>query len=101
MNVTAEKFGYPDSVVKRFEHWFVQVRPAHPTLGSLVLVCTDAAANLGGISAEAGSELPRAAAENEHVLGEAFGFEKINYLMLVRICLRIQGWFRPAERGIS
>ncbi|MBW2398997.1 MAG: HIT family protein [Deltaproteobacteria bacterium] len=77
MNVTAEKFGYPDSVVKRFEHWLLQLRPAQPTLGSLVLVCT--------ISAEAGRELPRAAAEIERVLGEAFGFEKINYLMLMMV----------------
>ncbi len=85
MNVTAEKFGYPDSVVKRFEHWLVQLRPAQPTLGSLVLVCTDEAANLGAISAEAGRELPQAAAEIERVLGEAFGFEKINYLMLMMV----------------
>jgi hypothetical protein len=63
MNLTAKKFGYPDSVVKRFEHWLVQVRPAQPTLGSLVLVCTDDAANFGAISAEAGRELPQAAAE--------------------------------------
>ena len=85
MNVTAEKFGYPDSVVKRFDHWLVQVRPAQPTLGSLVLVCTDAAANFGAISAEAGRELPQAAAEIERVLGEAFGFEKINFLMLMMV----------------
>lgn len=85
MNATAKKFGYPDSVVKRFEHWLVQVRPAQPTLGSLVLVCTDAAANFGAISAEAGRELPQAAAEIERVLGEAFGFEKINYLMLMMV----------------
>ena len=85
MNVTAKKFGYPDSVVKRFEHWLVQLRPAQPTLGSLVLVCTDDAANFGAISAEAGRELPQAAAEIERVLGEAFGFEKINYLMLMMV----------------
>ena len=83
MNATAEKFGYPESLVKRSAHWLVQVRPAQPTLGSLVLVCTDSAAHFGEISAEAGRELPEVVAEIERVLGEAFGFEKINYLMLM------------------
>jgi diadenosine tetraphosphate (Ap4A) HIT family hydrolase len=85
MNQTAVKFGYPDSLVKQFEHWLVQVRPAQPTLGSLVLVCTDAAGNFGGISTEAGRELVRAVAEIERVLGQAFAFEKINYLMLMMV----------------
>lgn len=85
MNPTAVKFGYPDSVVKRFDHWLVQVRPAQPTLGSLVLVCTDPVASFGEISAGAGRELPHAVAEIERVLGAAFGFEKINYLMLMMV----------------
>jgi diadenosine tetraphosphate (Ap4A) HIT family hydrolase len=85
MNATAEKFGYPDSVVKEFEHWLVQLRPAQPTLGSLVLICKDAVSQFGEISAAAGAELPSAVAEIERVLREAFGFEKINYLMLMMV----------------
>ncbi|MBW2294005.1 MAG: HIT family protein, partial [Deltaproteobacteria bacterium] len=49
MNPTAEKFGYPDSAVKSFEHWHVLVRPAQPTVGSLVLVCSDPTDHFGGI----------------------------------------------------
>ena len=85
MNATAVKFGYPDSVVKEFEHWIVQVRPAQPTLGSLVLICKDAAAQFGQISHAAGGELPTVVAKIEKVLGEAFAFEKINYLMLMMV----------------
>ena len=85
MNATAEKFGYPDSLVKRYEHWLVQVRPAQPTLGSLVLVCTDEAGQFGAISPAASRELQQAVAEIERVLGDAFGFEKINYLMLMMV----------------
>ena len=85
MNVTAEKFGYPDSLVKTFDHWLVLVRPAQPTLGSLVLVCTDPVAHFGEISPEASTELQHAVAEIERVLGEAFGYEKINYLMLMMV----------------
>ena len=85
MNTTAEKFGYPQSLVKRGEHWLVLVRPAQPTLGSLVLVCTDPAKQFGEISAEAGRELPQVVCEIERVLAQAFGFEKINYLMLMMV----------------
>jgi diadenosine tetraphosphate (Ap4A) HIT family hydrolase len=85
MNETAEKFGYPESVVKRYDHWLVLVRPAQPTLGSLVLVCTDAANRLGGISADASRELQQAAADIERALEAAFAFDKINYLMLMMV----------------
>jgi diadenosine tetraphosphate (Ap4A) HIT family hydrolase len=85
MNATAEKFGYPDAVVKRFDHWLVLVRPAQPTLGSLVLVCTDEASCFGEISKAAATELKRATSEIERVLGQAFGWEKINYLMLMMV----------------
>ena len=85
MNPTAEKFGYPDSAIKSFEHWHVLVRPAQPTLGSLVLVCSDPTDHFGGISREASSELQQATSEIERVLGELFEFDKINYLMLMMV----------------
>ncbi len=47
MNATAEKFGYPVSLVKSFGHWHVLVRPAQPTLGSLVLICSDPTDHFG------------------------------------------------------
>ncbi len=85
MNPTAEKFGYPDSAIKRFDHWHVLVRPAQPTLGSLVLVCSDAADHFGAISREASTELQQATSEIERVLGDLFHFDKINYLMLMMV----------------
>jgi diadenosine tetraphosphate (Ap4A) HIT family hydrolase len=85
MNATAEKFGYPESLLARFEHWLVLLRPAQPTLGSLVLVCTDEAKRLGEISPEASAELQVAAARIERVLADAFANDKINYLMLMMV----------------
>lgn len=85
MNATAEKFGYPDSLVKSFEHWHVLVRPAQPTLGSLVLVCSDPVSQFGEISPQASRELQQATAAIERVLKEAFDFQKINYLMLMMV----------------
>ncbi len=37
MNPTIEKFGYPATLLREFEHWLVLLRPAQVTLGLLVL----------------------------------------------------------------
>ena len=37
MNPTIDKFGYPATLVREYQHWLVLVRPAQVTLGSLVL----------------------------------------------------------------
>ena len=85
MNATAEKFQYPDSLVGRFDHWLVLLRPAQVTLGSLVLVCTDPARRFGEISPEASRELQRATDAIERHLGELLQFDRINYLMLMMV----------------
>jgi len=85
VNATAEKFGYPESLLDRLEHWLVLLRPKQPTLGSLVLVCTDPAARFGEIGAESSAELRVAADRIERALGAAFGHDKINYLMLMMV----------------
>ena len=36
-NETMRKFGYPDTLIREYEHWVVLLRPAQVTLGSLVL----------------------------------------------------------------
>ena len=43
MNATMTKFGYPDSVVRDYPLWSVQLRPAQATLGALVFVCKEPA----------------------------------------------------------
>ena len=41
MNPTMQKFGYPDSLIREYDHWVVLLRPQQVTLGALVLVCKD------------------------------------------------------------
>ena len=41
MNATIEKFGWPATLVREFEHWVVLARPAQPALGSLVLAAKE------------------------------------------------------------
>jgi diadenosine tetraphosphate (Ap4A) HIT family hydrolase len=85
MNVTAVKFGYPDSLLAEFSHWLVLLRPAQVTLGSVVLLCKDEAGRFGDISVEAATELKQATARIEEVLSAAFHYDKINYLMLMMV----------------
>jgi len=85
VNATAEKFGYPASLLARFEHWLVLLRPAQPTLGSLVLVCTDPVQHFGDIGVEAAAELRLAVSRVERALAATFQNDKINYLMLMMV----------------
>lgn len=84
-NATAIKFGYPESLIAESAHWQVLVRPAQPTLGSLVLVCKDPATAFGQIAPAAFADLGQVVAAVERVLGDAVAFEKINYLMLMMV----------------
>ena len=85
MNATIMKFGYPASLLHEYVSWVVLLRPAQPTLGSLVLACKEDANALGAVSAAAWSELAAATADIERVLRTTFDFQKINYLALMMV----------------
>ena len=85
MNATAEKFGYPASLLGDYDHWAVLLRPAQVTLGSLVLICKEEASRFGEIGPAASAELHRVSARIEGALGDAFQNDKINYLMLMMV----------------
>jgi diadenosine tetraphosphate (Ap4A) HIT family hydrolase len=84
-NATLRKFGYPASCLHEGEHWAVLVRPAQPTLGSLVLCSTSDATAYGDLPPEAFAEQGRLVARIERVLGKATSYERINYLMLMMV----------------
>jgi len=85
MNATIEKFGYPASMLHEYQRWVVLLRPAQPTLGSLVLACKEDATSLGAVSSAAYAELATVTADIERVLRRAFDFRKINYLALMMV----------------
>jgi diadenosine tetraphosphate (Ap4A) HIT family hydrolase len=85
MNPTIEKFGYPQTLIKEFEHWLVLLRPAQVTLGSLVLAAKSDATAFGQLPAGAFVELSRAIAEIEEALRAFTQYERINYLMLMMV----------------
>lgn len=84
-NATQEKFGYPKTLITEGDHWTVQLRPAQPTLGSLVIVCREPVTEFGAVSAAGFAELGRLVARIESVLRTFAGYERINYLMLMMV----------------
>ncbi len=85
MNPTIEKFGYPASLVREYEHWVVLLRPAQVTLGSLVLAAKDHVLAYSQLPAEAFAEQGQVVADIERALGQFCAYEKINYLMLMMV----------------
>lgn len=85
MNQTIEKFGYPDTLIREYDHWVVLLRPAQATLGALILACKDEANRFSDISPEAFTEMGTAVADIERALGSLFSYQKLNYLMLMMV----------------
>ena len=99
MNPTMEKFGYPVTLVADFEHWVVLARPAQPTLGSLVLAAKSEATAFGDLPAEAHVELKQVTAALEKALGEAVGYARLNYLMLMMVDPNVHFHVIPRYEG--
>lgn len=85
INATIEKFGYPHSLVREYDHWLLLLRPAQVTLGSLVLAAKGDATAYGALSQAAFTEQGAIIAELEAVLGQFVEWERINYLMLMMV----------------
>jgi diadenosine tetraphosphate (Ap4A) HIT family hydrolase len=85
MNPTIEKFGYPATLLKEFEHWLILLRPAQPTLGSLVLAAKSDATAYSRLSQAVFSEQAEAVAAIERTLADFCAYERINYLMLMMV----------------
>jgi diadenosine tetraphosphate (Ap4A) HIT family hydrolase len=85
MNATIQKFGWPTSLVKEFEHWVILLRPAQVTLGSLVLAAKSDASAYGALPREAFQEQADVVATIERALTRWIRYERINYLMLMMV----------------
>jgi diadenosine tetraphosphate (Ap4A) HIT family hydrolase len=85
MNPTIEKFGYPATLIEEYRHWLVLLRPAQPTLGSVVLAAKSDATAYGRLDREAFAEQADVIAAIELGIGKFFPFDRINYLMLMMV----------------
>jgi diadenosine tetraphosphate (Ap4A) HIT family hydrolase len=99
MNTTMRKFGYPDSLVREFEHWAVLVRPAQVTLGSLVLAAKSDATAYSDLPDVAFAEQAVAVRAIESALREFCDYERINYLMLMMVDREVHFHVIPRYSG--
>ena len=82
---TLKTFGYPDTLVREYEHWCVLLRPAQVTLGSLVMICKQDVTQFSDISGAAFAEMGQVTKDIETGLKTVCDFDKINYLMLMMV----------------
>ena len=99
-NATMDKFGYPGSLVREYEHWVVLLRPSQVTLGSLVLAAKSEATAFGNLPREAHAELADATAYIERILSEAISYQRINYLMLMMVDPHVHFHVFPRYEGV-
>ncbi|MCA3254161.1 MAG: HIT family protein [Alphaproteobacteria bacterium] len=99
MNATIVKFGHPARLVADYRHWLVLLRPAQPTLGSLVLAAKGEATAFGDLPPEAHAELAAVTRDIETALKAAVGYEKINYLMLMMVDPHVHFHVLPRYEG--
>lgn len=99
INPTIEKFGYPDSLLREYEHWLVLLRPAQVTAGSLILAAKGEATAYGALSREAFAEQAIAIAEIEATLRRAVDYERVNYLMLMMVDPHVHFHVFPRYQG--
>ena len=79
------KFGYPDTLIKQYDNWSLMLRPNQTTLGSLVLVCNEDVKDLSAVSDVAMTEFTYVVRDIEKRMKVLFGYNKMNYLMLMMV----------------
>jgi diadenosine tetraphosphate (Ap4A) HIT family hydrolase len=84
-NATMRKFGYPETLIREWDHWAVLLRPAQVTLGSLVLAASSDATAFSALPDEAFAEQAAVVRAIEAALARFSGYERINYLMLMMV----------------
>jgi diadenosine tetraphosphate (Ap4A) HIT family hydrolase len=98
-NETMLKFGYPDSLIREYEHWVVLLRPAQVTLGSLVLAAKSEATAFGQLPPAAHAELATITRDIEATLLNEVAYDKINYLMLMMVDPHVHFHIFPRYAG--
>ncbi len=84
-NQTMTRFGYPDTLIREYDHWVVLLREQQVTLGSLILCSSSDATAFSKLPIGAFEDLGAAVNEIERSVAEAFQYDKINYLMLMMV----------------
>jgi diadenosine tetraphosphate (Ap4A) HIT family hydrolase len=85
MNLTLQRFGYPDSLIRAYVHWVVMIRPAQVTLGCAVIAARSHATSLGGLAPCETAELAHVVRDFEQAVRGFAPASKFNYLALMMV----------------
>ncbi|MGW8394402.1 hypothetical protein [Pseudoduganella sp. HUAS MS19] len=85
MNPTLARFGYPATAVTEYEHWVVLLRPLQTTPLSCIIAARAPVDSLGGLSPQAGAELPQLIRSFEATVRRLVPAVKFNYLALMMV----------------
>ncbi|RVQ69024.1 HIT family protein [Croceicoccus ponticola] len=99
MNETIRKFGYPATLLREYEHWVILLRPAQPTLGSMVLAAKSDATEFHALPDAAFAELKQVVTAIETAMTSFVGYAKINYLMLMMVDPHVHYHVIPRYEG--
>lgn len=99
MNSTILRFGYPETLLRSYEHWVLLLRPDQVTLGSLILAANSEATALADLPQAAFAELRIAVQDTERLLRSAVKAQKINYLMLMMVDPHVHYHVFPRYEG--
>ncbi len=99
MNATIEKFGYPATLIREYDHWVLMLRPAQVTAGSVILAAKGGASAYGDLPDAAFVEQGRIVGELESRLKNVIEYEKINYLMLMMVDRHVHFHIFPRYGG--
>lgn len=98
-NQTTVRFGYPQTLIRDYEHWTVLLREQQVTLGSLVLCAKSDATAFSSLPPGAFAEMAALIADVERGLKAAVHYEKINYLMLMMVDPHVHFHVFPRYEG--
>jgi diadenosine tetraphosphate (Ap4A) HIT family hydrolase len=99
VNETIRRFGYPSTLVAEYGHWLVLLRPAQPTLGSLVLAAKSDAEAFSDLEPGAFAEFHIVVGAIESTLRQRVDYAKINYLMLMMVDPNVHFHVIPRYEG--
>lgn len=99
MNETITRFGYPDTLIADYDHWVVLLRPAQPTLGSLILAAKSDAEAFSALSPAAFAEMGIVIGHIEAALKAAVDYARINYMMLMMVDPHVHFHVLPRYAG--
>ena len=98
-HATMTAFGYPELLIREYDHWTVQLRPKQATLGALVLIAKAEVTAFAELPDAAFTELAQPVRDIQLALHALFGPDQLNYLKLMMVDPHVHDHVLPRYSG--